>query len=242
MKKIAFFVEGQTECAFVVRYLKEVIGTKGLIIIFEGVGGKKSARVFHLLSSETPGGEKKYEAYIYVSKADNRVNSDIKDNLVSLKSAGFSLIVGLRDLRGVKADGTAKTLEDLPIMEFSDHTLFDSADPKVEAIVAVMEIETWFIAETNHYQNIDARLTKELIESNPVSIGVNPYTDVLEKVTKPAETLNDIYHLVGKGYSKDEKHRERTVNSLDYANFYMNVPFLLAKVKDFVDIVDAFFS
>ncbi len=41
-----------------------------------------------------------YEALIYVSSSDNRVNSDILEQQNGLREQNYSKIIGLRDLRG----------------------------------------------------------------------------------------------------------------------------------------------
>lgn len=240
MKKVAFFVEGQTEADFVKQYLKEVTCKKGLITIYEGFGGKKTPRVFHQVYQDDQAG-KDYQIDIYVSQADNRVNSDIRDNLSSLAHSGFELIIGLRDLRGQKPDGTAFTLADLPTVERVAGLLFSGSTPTVKSSIAVMEIETWFMAETNHYQVIDPTLTETMIKGNFNVIRIDPYIDDLTQVSQPAETLDKIYQLAGKDYNKSEASRQKTINALDYANLYINVPSRLAKFGEFAQIVDSVF-
>ena len=237
MKKIAFFVEGPTEADFVKAYLKEVTSQRGLITVKEFTGGKSSTRVYTQTYSDNAGSD--YMVDIYVSGADNRVNSDILDNLPSLVASGFAAAVGLRDLRGQKTDGSMFSLADLAGVERASHRIFAGKNPPVHSVIAVMEIETWFMAETNHYPVIDPSLTQALITSNAGSLGVNPYIDDLTQVAQPAETLNDIYHLAGKAYSKDAAHRQRTINALDYANLYVNVPARLVKFDEFKRIVDS---
>jgi len=239
MIKIAFFVEGPTEADFVRTYLKELTCKRGLITVKKYSGGKTSPRVYTQTYRDNAGTD--YVVDIYVSGTDNRVNSDILDNLATLAASGFSAIVGLRDLRGQKTDGSMFCLADLAGIERANQRIFAGKTPPVHPVVAVMEIETWFMAETNHYKKIDSALTKTLITSNAAALGVNPYTDDLTRVTQPAETLNDIYHLAGKAYSKSAAHRQRTINALDYANLYTNVPARLVKLDEFVKIVDSLF-
>lgn len=240
MRKVAFFVEGQTEADFVKRYLKEITNKRGLITVKEGRGGKNGPRVFSQTYQEGEAG-KDYQIDIYVSTADNRVNSDIRDNLSSLGRSGFEMIIGLRDLRGQRNDQTEYTLADLPIVERTSQTIFAHSTPPVKPVIAVMEIETWFMAETNHYQAIDPALTAEVITSNVATIGVNPYTDDLTQVAQPAETLDKIYQLAGKNYGKTAALRQRTITALDYANMYINVPSRLTKFDEFAKIVDLIF-
>ena len=241
MKKIAFFVEGPTEADFVRRLLQEYTSRRCLVRVYAGEGGKKFRRTFKLVYSDNNNGQE-YTIHIYISSTDNRVNSDVRDSLPTLYRAGFTAVVSLKDLRGDKSPGVSKTLADLPAMEMIDNTLFSHANPPVNPIIAVMEVETWFIAETNHYSNIDPGLTRALIESNVENLEANPYTDNLTLVTKPAEMLDNIYQLRGKHYRKDEVSRQCTVNALDYAILYMNVSARLMKLNDFFMKLDLIFS
>ena len=240
MKKIAFFVEGPTEGDFVIKLLEEYTNKKCLVKTFIGQGGKKKPRVFVLKYSNT-GKNKEYEVHIYISTADNRVNSDVIDHLNSLRIAGFSNIVTLKDLRGDKQPSVPRTLADLPTVEHVEKILFRNANPPVSSLIAVMEIETWFIAETNHYSSIDSGLNRLLIESNAGILGANPYTDDLTQVAEPAEMLDKIYQLKGKHYGKSETTRKKTIDALDYANLYINVTSRLAKLQDFFNILDYVF-
>lgn len=240
MKKIAFFVEGPTECYFVCKLLQEYTSKRSLVRIYEGSGGKKRIRCFRLIYSDAQDSQD-YLIYIYISSTDNRVNSDIRENLDSLHSLGFVSVIALKDLRGDKAPGVPKTLADLPMMEAADQIVLRNPHLHVESVIAVMEIETWFLAETNHYMTIDAGLDRTLIEANVSSLEANPYTDDLTQVTQPAEMLNQIYRLRGKAYSKSEATRQRTINALDFSNFYLNVPARLVKVQDFFNILGRIF-
>ena len=238
-KKIAFFVEGYTEWFFVMEYLKEIISQKGFTFrIFTGKFGSPSKpRKFSCIT--TSGKGTVYEALIYVSGTDSRVNSDILDHCVSLHSRGTDLIIGLKDLRG-NHKGLQGTLTNLPIFEKADKFTFRTYS-YVKSIIAVMEIETWFIGETNHYQYIDAKLTKSLIQSNKAKLGVDPYNCVYEQIGQPAETLNNIYRLAGKTYSKNKKITKRTVKALDYVNMYYNEKGIISKLSEFIDAIDNFF-
>ena len=240
MKKVAFFVEGPTEADFVKRYLKEITSQKGLVITYEGFGGKQTPRLFQQTYTDGLAG-RDYQINIYISHADNRVNSDVLDNLQSLDKSGFSLVIALKDLRGDKPDGTSKTLADLPRIENLEQLIFAKANPSVKSILAVLEIETWFIAETSHFQRIHSSLTQELIVSNSATLGVNPFVDNLTQIAKPAETLDEIYKLKKRRYDKGKKRRQRTINALDYANLYLNVPLRLAKFDEFAKTVDSIF-
>lgn len=239
-KKIAFFVEGPTEEFFIIRYLREIISQQGFAFrVYRGSGGSDTnPRVFVLKSNEVNG--IRYEANIYVSQGDNRVNSDLISQIDAVRRSGFTQIVALKDLRG-NHNGIQGSLTNLSMFERADRVLFGK-HPDVKSIIAVMEIETWFIAETNHYARLYNMLTPQLIQSHVVNIGCNPYSCKYEDIQDPAETLDRIYQLVHRHYSKHQKTTRKTVNALDYVNLYYNVTARIAKLHELAKLIDDFFS
>ena len=241
MKKIALFVEGETEAYFVQKLIKEIARRDSVSFnTFKGYGGKKVPRVFSSLGQSLARNEQ-YKANIYISSTDNRVNQDIIDQMQTLKASGFNVIVGLRDIRGQKNDGTPITLADLPNLETANARLFAS-ESNVFSLLAVMEIETWFISEVDHFQRISSNLTEILIKANIPLIGVDLYNDDLTQINEPAETLNKIYNLIGESYDKSKVKRERTIDALDMANMYLYSTQRLIKFREFVDVLDSFLS
>lgn len=241
MKKIALFVEGETEAYFVQKLIKEIARRDSVSFnTFKGYGGQKVPRVFSSLGQSLARNEQ-YKANIYISSTDNRVNQDIIDQMQTLKANGFNVIVGLRDIRGQKNDGTPITLADLPNLETANARLFAS-ESNVFSLLAVMEIETWFISEVDHFQRISSNLTEILIKANIPLIGVDLYNDDLTQINEPAETLNKIYNLIGESYDKSKVKRERTIDALDMANMYLYSTQRLIKFREFVDVLDSFLS
>jgi len=241
MKKIAIFVEGETELDFVSKLLKEVIGQRNISIDSYKCSGDRRSRQDTLLASSPITG-KKYYALIYVSSADNQVNHDIKRKLPTLQAQNFNQIIGLKDLRGER-NGREMSLADLPRLELASRVIENYCSPLLTHIViAVMEIETWFLAETNHYVCIDKRLTKTKVLSKIDNLGFNPYSDDLTLRPKPAEDLKNLYQIVGKSYTKRSKRRERTINCLDYANVYFELKNQVIKLKELITEIDRFFD
>lgn len=240
MKKIALFVEGETEAEFVEKLLREVANRESISFErFKGAG-KGASRVFTAIGQSAATHEE-YRAHIYISSTDNRVNQDIKDQLPTLKREGFDLVVGLRDLRGQKTDGSAMTLADLPKLERANVVNF-GAEPNVRSIIAVMEIETWFLSETTHFERVSPLLSEGLIRANIPTIGVNPYEDDLTLVIDPAETLHRIYYLAGLSYHKRKNQRNRTIKALDMAYVYIESSKRLVKLGDLVKVLYEFLT
>jgi hypothetical protein len=235
MKKIAFFVEGQTEQVFINQLLREIATQKDIAITLYKLEGGSSVpkRETIVPQSYTNPINPKYEALIYDCGNDEKVKSDILENMPNLATRGYSEILGIRDLFPIT---------DLARLErglqFVPRNLLPLPIPYT-IIVAVNEIEAWFLAECNHFQCIDPLLTHELILKK---VGFDPCTDDMTLLTQPAEDLKTIYQLVGKTYNKKKNNIERTVSCLDYANLYLNLSQKITKLKMLIAKIDAFLT
>ena len=98
-----------------------------------------------------------------------------------------------------------------------------------------MEVEAWFIQEEAHFPKIDVRLT-------PAQVGsiFNHQTTLADTLNHPADTLDQIYQLAGKRYTKRGNRIQRTAVALDYANLYLEIPKKLPDLKIFVSHFDQF--
>jgi hypothetical protein len=240
MKKMAIFVEGETESEFLSRLLKEIAGRKHISIkTFKLSGGKNKSKRFLRLVGESVPNTPKYEVFIYISSTDNRVASDILEQKEELERQGFEHILGLRDLRGDKGHKKL-TLDDLPRMELVSKLIKKRCLPlKAQMVIAVMEIETWFLAEINHYKCVDNNLTQAVVCSNN-NLGFNPCTDDLTLRPEPAEDLKHLYQIVGKSYTKSASHRTRTIECLDYDYMYLTLQFKIKKLQELISEIDGF--
>lgn len=227
-KKLAIFVEGQTESIFTKRLLEEIAGKKSILL--------KETNVAHLriLENEESGSEtdKKYFVLIVDCGNDEAVKSLILENRDKLISSNYDLVLGLRDIYPLSRDSLNSVLRNLRYQ-------VPTKGIEIEICLAVMEIEAWFLQDENHYQHIDASLTVEEIVKN---VGFNPATDNAELIDFPTALLKKIYQLSGKTYTKSRKHVERTVNVLDYENVYVNLPNKLEHFKIFLGHLDKFIA
>ena len=243
MKKVAFFVEGETEADFVVKLIGDLIPSKKTALrLTKRQGGSPGHRRYDMLVfSDVVTSSTEYLVSIYNSTADNRVNSDVKDVVPNLLGLGYSVVVALKDLRG-DVNGVPLRETDLPRISAAEQRVFATLPLPIESIIAVMEVETWFIGETNHYPKIDPRLTKAMLQANASTIGVDPYMDRLENVLEPAETLDSIYKLVGKRYEKQAAKRRRTIMALDMTNLYVNESQRINSLGQFISVIDQIFA
>jgi hypothetical protein len=207
MKKIAVFVEGQTEQIFAQKLIEQVISpNKATVKTWQLRGGAKQTRNLILLQSQSPTEQIDYYFEIYDCGGDSKVKDDIIEHSQSMKQKGFSLIIGLRDV--YPSNNKIASLR--KYLNFGV-----PAGVPTHIVLAVNEVEAWFLAEENHYSKIDTRLT--LAKVNTIA-GIDISKDSTETISRPTEKLQLIYR-----YNKSKNKVYRTINALDYANLYINV-------------------
>jgi len=233
MKKIAIFLEGLTERIFIEKLLFELVSNNKLIIKSVEAFGKDCPRFINILVSDSSTHQTKYEVLLFNSCNDRRVLSDLIERYENLKNEGYSSIIAIRDLY---PDYTY--LQKLEAYE--DALFFIQNLENTTLIYATMEIETWFIAELNHYLKIDTRLTNRLIKNNLIDL--ESIENFEMEIEEPAKMLNEIYGLVDKHWSKSERGIKRTVDALDYENLYCDVKNNIASLGQLIDKLDDFLS
>jgi hypothetical protein len=207
MKKIALFVEGQTEQIFIQKLIEQVISpNKVTVSTYQLRAGAKHTRNLIMLKAQTITQQTDYYFAIYDCGNDSKVKDDIIENSQSMKQKGFSMIIGLRDVY----PNNNKIAHLRKYLNFGIPAYIPT-----HIVLAVNEVEAWFLAEENHYSTIDSRLT--LSKVNAIA-GIDVSKDSTETVDHPAKKLQLIYR-----YTKSKHKVNRTVNALDYANLYINV-------------------
>lgn len=239
--KLAIFVEGQTEALFVQELLSNIVTKSGLTIenyVLEG-GSRLSRtdRSCSLIAVHSSTGVEKFFVRIYNSTNDSKVNVDIKDRYQLLVEDGFSCILGLYDLYGKNVEGVYNSYEDRSIEISSVNLMIKRSKlSNVKITVAIMELETWFLCEENHFSTINRNLTDDLMKSI-----CNVMSDTIEEdIERPTEVLKTIYEAVGYNYSKKRHRVLREVKSLDYENLYFNCRKRSPSLDHFLTGLDTF--
>lgn len=217
MTKVAIFVEGQTEMLFLDRLIQEIAEESGLAVEHaEAIGGAVRARQIRVLKRITVQAHHRFYVLIVNSAGDSNVKSDIVEQYYSLRRSGYSAILGLRDVYG------QFRLEDVPKLRAAMKVGMphEKEGPTIDLLLAIMEIEAWFIGEFTHFARVSPHLTMEKIR---YALRFDPSRDDLEKRWHPAEDLDRIYKLVGARYTKQRSNLERTLEILDYKFFISNV-------------------
>ncbi|MEG3970281.1 DUF4276 family protein [Microcoleus sp. T2B6] len=231
-KKIACFVEGQTEQIFVERLFQEIAGYKKISIeTYKFQGGKANRRIQpHKLSTikNAP-----FFVLLYDCGNDAHVVSDIRKQHQSLIKNGYEKILGLRDLYPIPL-GTKEEIE-TGIRGFLKP--LQKIGVPISVILAVMEIEAWFLAEWNYLAKIDNRLTCDFILQK---CGLDLRIIDTEQRARPSQDLDEIYRLVSRNYDKSEKASQEIINNLDYELLYLHLVNSVKQLKRFIDEIDSF--
>lgn len=230
--KVAFFVEGYTEQVFVKKLLIEIFSQKQVAVEVKNIRGGSKVKLSHI-TIETPvvTESTSYYVLIYNCGSDSTIKSYILDQRNSLIKAGYIKIIGLRDVYPIPRAELHKLVMGL-------NCRLPQREIPILFILSVMELESWFLAEENHYLKINHSLTPIHIQSN---FGFDPTTHNTELIDEPAITLKSIYNSVGKDYDKLKDTIDNTIDSLDYSNIYFNVHGRNSSLKTLIDEINLTF-
>src|SRR4028118_730381 len=232
-KKIACFVEGQTEQIFVERLFKEIAGYKKIHIDTYQFQGGKANRISQPIKLSTIK-DAPFFVLLYDSGNDAHVVSDLRKQHQSLIKNGYEKILGLRDLYPIPL-GKKEEIE-TGIRGFLKP--LQKTGVPISVILAVMEIEAWFLAEWNYLAKIDNRLTCDFILQK-CGLDLRNMVDI-EQIAHPSEDLDKIYRLVSRKYDKSEKTSQEIINNLDYERLYVHLVNSVKKLKRFIDEINSF--
>lgn len=213
MKKIAIFVEGQTEQIFVKQLIHQWYGYQNIQVVEEKIRGPQ---LFIRLKGVTAAFTFEYYFLIIDVGCDEKVASAVRDNAKHMLEVGYDKIIGLRDLYRNKRAEKDKVLQSIQkiLSEFG-------CPSKLKILLAIMEIEAWFLGDPGLFQKIDALLTPEYIEQQ---LGYDLSTaDPEIAYDHPAEVIERIYKLVGKKYGKHEKDAYQIAHHINYAYLCLDV-------------------
>ncbi len=231
MKKMAIFVEGYTEVVFVMKLIIEIAGNRVMIEHKELRGGGRNQRTMKILSLTKPKSDQVYYVLIVDCGSDGQVKTRIYEEYPALVKAGYSRILGIRDIRG------KLTHEDIPKLESHLPKYLKTVPIQVQFVLAIMETEAWFLAETDHYSKIDPSITLSEIRTK---LGFDPENDDMQQRLTPSDDLNDCYAIGGKTYLKGKK--QITLEALDFARIYLELHAKFPYLSQLVKSIDEFLT
>lgn len=228
MKKIAIFVEGQTERIFMVRFLNEYLGEHKIEIRLEKNLGDRGVK--YLGMRKNPYAE--YYILVYDVGGDGNVVSAVKERSEKMiNQAGYNFILALRDLYPNLREEKKKVIE-----AFKKIFKRYSYSSKLKLILAVMEIEAWFLADYNLFERIHPIAVVNIIRER---LNIDLIRDDPESYNHPTEILKDIFNLFDEKYKKREKQAHKIAANLDYS-FLICSDEVLNKISSFHYFVRCF--
>ncbi len=235
MKKLAIFVEGQTERIFVEALIAHCAGNSNVQITSRrGNLGRKHKRIFFEVNAIEIGTGDEFFILVIDSGSDGSVTSDIKELYKNMIRENYSLIFGLRDVR------PKFSLQDVEKLRRGiAATMEFILELPVQFHLAIMEIEAWFLAENTHFRRFDRRLTQRKIVSE---LGFFPDDDVAETREDPSQDLDRIHGIVGKSYDKSSAVVSKVVGSLSYQNLAIQHSIKIRDLGCLVNGLNTFFE
>jgi hypothetical protein len=233
MKRLAVFVEGQTEQLFAESLIREMAGQANIRFELRSIrGGAKARRETRLLRSIPADAGQEYYVLIVDCGGDETVVSRIREEYDNLVARGYEAIVGIRDVYPLPR-------EDIPNLARRIPLHVKTKPIRVVFVLAIMEVEAWFLAEYTHFERIDPALTVARISAH---LDFDPSAGDMEQRPTPAGDLHAAYQLAGLAYSKSRARVQRTVGHLDYARLYLDIPARYPSLESLVSALDRFFS
>ena len=100
MKKLAAFVEGHTEVAYVEKLIEEIAGKNKVLIEHKKItGGSSVRREMRTIRAAKPSTGEQYFVLLVDCGGDESVKTRIMEEHENLTRSGYSRIIGLRDVR-----------------------------------------------------------------------------------------------------------------------------------------------
>ena len=228
-KKLAIFVEGQTEKVFVERLIAEIAGAKNVFFETKNFSNHRMANLRQVPAA--PNGER-FFVLIFDCQNDEQVKSVIKERRETLESAGYALVIGLLDLYPHSLGDVAAVRQRLTCG-------MPTKGVPTHIVLAIAEVEAWFLQESTHYANIDPALDVSQFKG---LFGFDPTVDSAEAIEHPSKLLKDIYSTVKKTYKKKFAYAKRTVDALDVDRLCLNGALLIPSFQELLGHIDGFLS
>ncbi len=212
MIKIAFFVEGKTERIFIEYFLDSYYTHPYFNVESQELRGGRAKIV---TKSNYEDDNLNYSFLIFDVGGDGSITGTILERSKKLiETHGYNHIFGIRDLY-------PNTREQLGLVNSTFIKIFrnDSILENISLIIAVMEIEAWFLADYPFFLKIDNSLTASKINEN---LNIDIENDDLEKYRHPARIIDKIYKIVGKRYKKRESDSHSICSHIDFDDLFLN--------------------
>lgn len=226
MKKTAFFVEGQTERIFIEKLIEEYFSFPDYDIVSQLLIGNDLKTVRKRRKSD----DANYFFLIFDVSCDGKLVSYIKEKAKDLFNIGYSKIIGIRDLF------PNKLTEKETIIKLIRNKISElNSQNDIYIILAVMEIEAWFLLDSRLFEKINPILN---IQNILDKLNINLNISDTEQFSHPAEIINKIINLIGEKYKKREKQSYNITHYLDYTELVCSDNIRNKSFKLFIEIFE----
>lgn len=206
-KKLTVFVEGNTKLVFIERLILEIAGYQNISIDRQEFYG---GQYLELYGTGSRSGNEKFHALVINCACDGKVKPAILERKDALIAQGYKTILGVRDLHPEFNKNEITKLDKALKVEANDGIT-------IEIILAVLEIEAWFLKEWMHLEKLDASMTlSSILEVTGYDLATCPAEDL----PHPAYLLDQIYRIAGMRYRKNDSDAHRTAEAIDYVRLY----------------------
>lgn len=228
MRKISIFVEGQTERIFVEKLLTEYLTSTKLKTVTCKLRGDRITNIIEKGNIQNP----EFYILIYDVGSGEKVVSALMDNAERMISEqGYDYLFALRDLHPVPSNQKEKLINKINGV-FNDKFIFAN---RLRLILAIKEIEAWFLADCNVFSKINPILTPDYIKNNTSYDLVN---DIVEDYDNPPEIVNKILKLIGQQYKKKEKDVYKITYRIDYSYLCLSAVTKVISLLYFIKCID----
>lgn len=237
--KVAIYVEGITEAAFVYQLIGEHYQWSWEEFRLECLNLEPSNAGNDLRDIGIENAKDYF--LIYDSGSDTSVASDIRERFQSHKDQGFDKVVGLRDVfsenyielygRNYNAQHIADFIHDIqePFQLLDDSGF-------IQIRFAVMETEAWLLALSNVFQKVDSTLDAKGLKT---IVGIDISKDPQATYFNPSSRLEDIFKSIGRTYRKHWREIKEIVFKLKNEDF--KILYNSGKCESFKEFYDTLF-
>lgn len=229
MRKIAVFVEGQSELIFTREMLLKCFEWQGIWVecysLFNDINLNPVEYSFPNPSADV------YYQIINIGN-DTKVLSSIlrREQYLFSTNQAFDKIIGLRDMYSKEYREAVQSHTITPginnrFIKSHISTLKEKAKnpEKINFHFAIMELEAWLLGFNDFFSRFNDKLTNEKINSalNVNLNEINPETDVFH----PAELISKIMNLVGDTYDKKKGEVNKFMGRItkdDFCSLFMS--------------------
>ncbi len=217
MIKTAIFVEGQTELIFVRELLLKIFEYQNIALDCYTLFTDHD---FHPAEYSFPNSEAEYFFQIINVGNDSAVLTRILRRENSMWKAGFSRIIGLRDMYSSEYRAIVQNhaIDKDANQKFIDGTRKQIKSKNIHFCFAIMEVEAWFLGLRGTFEKMNQQLTVAFIAEKP---GINLDTiDPEETFIHPADDIDAIFQLVGENYKKTKGEVNAFISHIAKEDYY----------------------